>query len=91
MAKIASNVHKRANNLAVRGEIGMRLSATNIDHQLPNSEYRLIRFQLKVEDGIKLHVRNACVLYVFPNDIGDEKHYPLYKSKTGRNTKNIHS
>ena len=45
--------------------IFMRLSTTNIDQQLPNSESRLIRFQLKVEDGIKLHVRNACVLYVF--------------------------
>ena len=33
--------------------------------ELPNSENQLIRFQLKVEDGIKLHVRNACVLYVF--------------------------
>ena len=30
-----------------------------------NSESRLIRFQLKVEDGKKLHVRNACVLHVF--------------------------
>ena len=45
--------------------IFMRLSTTNIDQQLPDSEYQLIRFQLKVEDGIKLHVRNACVLYVF--------------------------
>ena len=45
--------------------IFMRLSTTNVDQQLPNSEYQLIRFQLKVEDGIKLHVRNACVLYVF--------------------------
>ena len=45
--------------------IFMRLSTTNIDQQLPNSEYQLLRFQLKVEDGIKLHVRNACVLYVF--------------------------
>ena len=45
--------------------IFMRLSTTSIDQQLPNSEYQLIRFQLKVEDGIKFHVRNACVLYVF--------------------------
>ena len=45
--------------------IFMRLSTTNIDQRLSNSESRLIRFQLKVEDGIKLHVRNACVLYVF--------------------------
>ena len=45
--------------------IFMRLSTVNIDQQLQNSESRLIRFQLKVEDGLKLHVRNACVLYVF--------------------------
>ena len=45
--------------------ISMGLSTTNVDQRLPNSESRLIRFQLKVEDGIKLHVRNACVLYVF--------------------------
>ena len=51
-------------NLGKRS-IFMRLSPTNIDQRLPNSESRLIRFQLKVEDGIKLHVRNACVLYVF--------------------------
>ena len=42
-----------------------RLSTTNIDQRLPNSESRLIRFQLKMEDGRKLHVRNACVFYVF--------------------------
>ena len=52
----------------------MRLSTRNIDQRLPNSESRLIRFQLKVEDGIKFRVRNACVLCVFSNDIGDEKH-----------------
>ena len=52
----------------------MRLSARNIDQQLPNSESRLIRFQLKVEDGIKLRLRNACVIYVFQMT-GDEKHY----------------
>ena len=28
--------------------IFMRLSTTSIDQQLPNSEYQLIRFQLKV-------------------------------------------
>ena len=43
----------------------MRLNTTNIDQQLQNSESRLIHFQWKVEDGMKLHVGNACVIYVF--------------------------
>ena len=51
-----------------------RLSTTNIDKRLPNSEPRIIRFQLKVEDGIKFHVRNACMcLLCFLKYIGDEK------------------
>ena len=53
----------------------MKLSTTNIDQLLPNSESRLIRLQLKVEDEIKFHVRKTPVSFMFSNDIGDEKHY----------------
>ena len=54
--------------------IFMRLSTRNIDQRLPNSESRLIRFQLKVEDRIKFRSgKRACPL-CFSNDIGDEKH-----------------
>ena len=46
--------------------ISMKLSTTNIDQRLPNSESRLIRFQLKVAC--------MCPLCV-SNNIDDEKHY----------------
>ena len=62
----SSNTTTSKRNLEKKS-IFMRLSTTNIDQQLPNSESQLIDvcFQLKVEYGIKLHVRNPCVLYVF--------------------------
>ena len=55
--------------------IFMRSSTTSIDQQLPNSESPLIRFQLKVEDGIKLHVKKRMCPLCFSNDLADEKHY----------------
>ena len=53
----------------------MRSNTTNIDQQLPNSESRLIRFQLKGGRWDKTpHEKRMCPL-CFSNDMGDEKHY----------------
>ena len=56
--------------------IFIRLSTTNIDQQLPNSESRLIR-TFPVENGRwdKTPLEKRMCPLCFSNDIGDERHY----------------
>ena len=63
MAKIALNVHKRANNLSVRGEIGMYPLSIEIYKNMIKYFFHLIELAEKGNQNISCGM-NECLTYV---------------------------
>ena len=64
--KLSVSVSDKVVSYKQESTVFVRLSITNIDKRLQNlnSEPPLIHFQLKMEDGTTLHVRDMYVIYV---------------------------